>query len=142
MFHISGCEENWNSDSYSVYPKCPEEEPFCNKESRLCQATPGSILLNKIVIKTKDCKDCDPKDDGVSLTLTGTDLMMPEPQCSVNNNQGLHHPDVPDFYNNSITVFETTSPYWHANSRDASFGWGGCWKVNSSALETQFIFNC
>ena len=128
-FSFSGCEENWNSDQYSVYPKCPKAEPICNAESKLCQATPGSILLNKIVIKTVNCTGCKPHNDGVKLNLTGSSLMFDPAKCYVDQEKGLHHPDRKDFYTNSTTVFATTDPKWYVYSRDYSFGWNTCWKV-------------
>ena len=105
---LSGCQENWNSDNYLVYPKCPKAEPICNQESMLCQESPGSILLNKIVISTKECTGCNPKNDGVNLKLTGSEHMWNPAVCYVDQQTGLHHPNVSDFYANSTTIFATT----------------------------------
>ena len=122
----AGCQHNWNSDSFSNYPKCPEEEPICNQESRLCQPKQGSILLNKIVITTKNCTGCKPENDGVKLHLTGNFMMLNPAECVT---KPLHHPNERDFYTNSTTVFATSDKKWYAYSRDYSFGWNTCWKV-------------
>ena len=127
----SGCQENWNSDNYLVYPKCPKAEPICNQETMLCQETPGSILLNKIVISTKECTGCDPGNDGVNLKLTGSEHMWTPAVCYVDQQTGLHHPNVSDFYTNSTTIFATTDKKWYTYSRDYSFGWNNCWKVGN-----------
>ena len=127
----SGCQENWNSDNYLVYPKCPKAEPICNQETMLCQETPGSILLNKIVISTKECTGCNPRNDGVNLKLTGSEHMWNPAVCYVDQQTGLHHPNVSDFYTNSTTIFATTDKKWYTYSRDYSFGWNNCWKVGN-----------
>ena len=117
-----------NGFFFEGFPKCPKAEPVCNQETLLCQETPGSILLKKIVISTKECTGCNGDNDGVHLHLTGSEHMWNPAQCYVAD-KGLHHPNEADFYTNSTTIFETNNTRWYAYSRDASFGWGGCWKV-------------
>ena len=128
-----GCKHNWNSDNYTKYPKCPKAEPICNQETMLCQETPGSILLTKIVFTTKNCTGCNPKNDAVHLHLTGSEHMWSPHQCWVDPN-GLHHPNETDFQAGYTTIFVTKDPRWHSYSRDASYGWGGCWKVKTEIV--------
>ena len=128
-----GCKHNWNSDDYTTYPKCPKAEPICNQETMLCQETPGSILLTKIVFTTKNCTGCNPRNDAVHLKLTGSEHMWSPHQCWVDPN-GLHHPNETDFQAGYTTIFVTKDPRWHSYSRDASYGWGGCWKVKTEIV--------
>merc|ERR1712227_299911 len=57
-------------------PRCASEQPHCNLESHQCDLRPGSILLYKIVVKTKDCINCNASDEGIHLVLTGNDVFL------------------------------------------------------------------
>jgi len=112
--HRNVCKPGCIHDSSSNdIPRCSSEAPICNPDTHICQANSGSILLTKMVFTSRGCEGCDM--EGVNMTLTGTFLQNPSPQCKTIN---LDNPTNPD-YTGTSTFLSTPS--------EQEYGWNNCW---------------
>jgi len=66
----------------------------CN--NHICEASPGSVLINSITVKTKSCDGCDASNEGISLTLLGQQTVgfVDGLPCTASN---LDHSAITDF---------------------------------------------
>ena len=112
-----GCLHDYGSDQV---PRCPQSLPVCNLQTHQCQADPGSTLLQEIVFTSHGCQGC--TREGVNMTLTGNEIILPQPKCRTVD---LDHPDQVDFKSKSTFV---------ATTEEQDLGWANCWKVRDVSL--------
>ena len=112
-----------HDEEEGIVPQCPAIRPVCNEATHECEpAQSGSILLNRIVITSSGCTDCNT--EGADMTLTGR---QPDIQCQTVD---LDHPGIPDYVSRGDFDADKEGP--HEN------GWGSCHKVSYS-LHSFFI---
>jgi len=95
---------------------CPASYTCSNN---VCQASPGSVLINSITVKTKSCSGCDGSAEGLTVTLKG--------QISVGYENGLpctanllDHEGVTDYVPGQEAVF---------GGEDDQETMGGCYEA-------------
>ena len=97
------------------------DEPLCNNLTRICEAKSGSILLEKIVVKSKNCTDC--TSEGLDLWLTGSSFLLQPTKCSTHH---LHHPGRVNYAGSGNTTLFIADQHAQNHVR---LGWNTCWKV-------------
>ena len=107
-----GCGSDHGSDQVS---SCPAPLPVCNPDTHQCQPARGSTLLETIVFTSDSCQGC--TREGVNMTLTGNEIILPQPKCRTVD---LDHPDQQDFQSQSTFV---------ASGEEQDLGWANCYKV-------------
>jgi len=93
---------------------CPVGEPVCDTDTHFCNAQAGATLLTQIVFSSSGCDGC--STEGVNMTLTGSDNLLPPPKCQTVN---LDHPSTSDYAEKG--VFDAVP----AQQND---GWDSCYR--------------
>jgi len=70
----------------------------------ICQASPGSVLVDSITVRTQSCSGCDASNEGIALTLKGQVSVgfLDGLPCTANN---LDHDGLTDYDGSADAVF-------------------------------------
>ena len=102
------------------------DEPLCNNLTKLCEAKSGSILLEKIVVRSKLCINC--TSEGLDLKLTGSTFLWKPTKCSTHH---LHHDGRVNYAGSGNTTLFIADQDAENHVR---LGWNTCWKVHGIIL--------
>jgi len=108
------CKPGCSNGNGEGAPQCPASQPVCMENTHVCSQDSGARLLRQIVFTSQSCEDC--VKEGVDMTLTGTDLEIPQPMCKTD---GLDNPQNIDYVLRGVFT---------AEEQEVGWGWGTCYQ--------------
>ena len=96
---------------------CPASDPVCDTETHFCNQNSGVSKLIQISFTSSGCDGC--ATEGVNMTLTGSEDILPSPKCKTVN---LDHPSTPDYTGEGV---------FDAIPAQQDDGWDSCYRVSS-----------